>query len=436
MAKQEKGGNLMQRVLIITYYWPPAGGPGVQRWLKFVKYLRDFNIEPVVYIPSNPHYPLKDESFVEEVPKGITVYQHKIFEPYRLAGLFSKKETKRISAGIIKNTDQSMIERLLLWVRGNFFIPDARKFWVRPSVQFLSKIISQERIDTIITTGPPHSIHLIGYGLKQKYKLQWVTDFRDPWTSIGYHKQLKLTKRAKKKHKELEKLVLKSADKIVVTSPTTLLEFKAITDRPIQLITNGYELQKKDKVRLDTQFTISHIGSLLTGRNPQNLWKVLAELIRENAAFKKALRLQLVGVVSEDVLATMYHHGLQAHTELMGYISHEEALSHQQKSQVLLLAEIDSKETKGIVPGKLFEYMAAGRPILAIGPDDWDAGQIINETNSGAVFPHSSHASLKKILIDWFVLYQKEELSVSSTNLEQYSRKALTKKLATYLRWE
>ena len=278
----------MQKVLIITYYWPPAGGPGVQRWLKFVKYLRDYNIEPVVYAPENPNYPLVDESFKEEIPEGITVYKNKIVEPYRLAGLFSKAKTKRISSGIIQTSNQSVVEKLLLWIRGNLFIPDARKFWIKPSVRFLSEVISKEKIDSIITTGPPHSVHLIGHLLKKKYRLQWMADFRDPWTSIGYHKQLKLTQNSTRKHKQLEKLVLNNADKIVVTSHTTKTEFEAITDRPIQIITNGYDVQEKAQITPDAKFTISHIGSLLTGRNPQNLWKVLAELIQEHEAFKKS----------------------------------------------------------------------------------------------------------------------------------------------------
>ncbi len=158
----------MRKVLVITYYWPPAGGPGVQRWLKFVKYLRDFDIEPVVYIPENPTYPIQDESLIEEIPEGIKIYTRPIYEPYGLAKVLSQKKTKRISSGIIKAKNQSFLEKTMLWVRGNFFIPDARKYWVKPSVDFLSKVIEEKDIATIITTGPPHSVHLIGDLLKKK----------------------------------------------------------------------------------------------------------------------------------------------------------------------------------------------------------------------------------------------------------------------------
>ncbi|MDB4293560.1 glycosyl transferase family 1, partial [Maribacter sp.] len=226
----------MKKTLVITYYWPPAGGPGVQRWLKFVTYLRDFDVEPIVYIPENPHYPIQDTSLLKEIPEGITILKHPIKEPYGIAGMLFSKKTKRISSGIIQTKNQSVLEKAMLWIRGNFFIPDARKNWIKPSIAYLSDIIDTEKIDTIITTGPPHSVHLIGHGLKQKFKLTWLADFRDPWTSIGYHKKLKLTKASEQKHKDLEKMVLNTADKLIVTSETTKKEFQEITDQPISVI--------------------------------------------------------------------------------------------------------------------------------------------------------------------------------------------------------
>lgn len=196
----------LKKTLIITYYWPPAGGPGVQRWLKFVKYLPEFGIEPIVYCPENPNYPIRDESLVNEIPKNITILKQPINEPYGLASLFSKGKSKSISSGVIpKAKKQSWIEKTMLYVRGNYFIPDARKNWVKPSVDFLSVYIKEQHIETIITTGPPHSLHLIGLQLKEKLGVKWLADFRDPWTTIGYHKDLKLTASSKAKHLDLEK---------------------------------------------------------------------------------------------------------------------------------------------------------------------------------------------------------------------------------------
>lgn len=423
----------MKKVLVITYYWPPAGGPGVQRWLKFVKYLRDFNIEPVVYIPKNPQYPLVDKSFVNDIPKDIKVYSNPIFEPYRLASIFSAKKTKRISSGIISTKNQSVLEKILLWIRGNLFIPDARKFWVMPSVSYLNRVIQKERIETIITTGPPHSVHLIGYHLKHSNPIRWIADFRDPWTSIGYHKKLKLTSYAKRKHQRLESLVLNQADTIIVTSKTTQKEFELLTKKPIAVITNGFDKKRMRGVELDEKFTISHIGSMLTGRNPENLWRILSELSQEYPDFKKALRLQFIGVVSNDVLHSLALHGLTSAVEVLGYVPHETALNFQEKSQVLLLVEIDSEETKGIIPGKLFEYLSAKRPILGVGPEGWDVKDIVAETNSGAVFGYGDTVILKNVILTWFEAYRSEGLHISSKNIDQYSRRELTRKLAAYI---
>tara|TARA_R110002051_G_scaffold113563_1_gene186104 strand:- start:333 stop:1613 length:1281 start_codon:yes stop_codon:yes gene_type:complete len=426
----------MKKVLIITYYWPPAGGPGVQRWLKFVKYLRDFDIEPVVFIPENPEYPITDTSFENEVPDGIKIYKQKIFEPYKLASIFSKKKTNRISSGIIQTKDQSLSEKVLLWIRGNLFIPDARKFWIKPSVRHLQQIIEKEGIQTIITTGPPHSVHLIGKELKANNDLHWIADFRDPWTSIGYHKKLKLTKNSQRKHLQLELEVLNKADSIIVTSNITKQEFSNSTNKPITVITNGFDNGKDSSHKLDDTFTISHIGSLLTGRNPKKLWQALKELIDDNIEFRQAFQLELIGVVSNDVLESIHEQGLEPYLRLVGYVSHEKAIERQHSTQVLLLVEIDSEETKGIIPGKFFEYIKAERPILGVGPQGWEVAQLILETNTGNAFTYVEGNEIKKQVLEWFRAYQKGDLIVKGRHIEQYSRRELTGKLAQLISWE
>ncbi|MHA7058870.1 glycosyltransferase family 4 protein [Aquimarina sp. M1] len=424
----------MLKVLLITYYWPPAGGPGVQRWLKFVKYLRDFGVEPVVYIPENPTYPLQDESLISDIPKGIMIIKQPIFEPYRFAEFLSTKESKTISKGIIaKKEKQSFLQRLLLYIRGNFFIPDARIFWVKPSVRFLSTYISEANIDTVITTGPPHSIHLIGNELKEKLDIKWVADFRDPWTTIGYQDKLKLTKKSIRKHKHLEKAVLTSADQITVTSYTTKEEFQEITNKPISVITNGYDHEEVSNVKLDIKFTISHIGSLLSERNPEKLWQVLYDLTQENKEFGKAFSLQLVGAVSDNVLLSIQEAGLSTFLDIRGYVSHKEAIEVQRSSQILLLIEIDSPETKCIIPGKLFEYMVSKRPILAIGPAGADIARLIKETNSGYFLQYEDYDEMKKILVDYFEKFQEGKLNAETIGIEKYSRRALTKEMANLL---
>lgn len=423
-----------KKVLIITYYWPPAGGPGVQRWLKFVKYLPSFDIQPIVYIPENPTYPIIDSGLLAEVSKEAIIIRQKIFEPYQLASFFSKNKSKNISSGIIPNPKkQSVLVQFLLWIRGNVFIPDARFLWINPSARFLRKYIVAHQIETIITSGPPHSLHLIGLKLKQEMKLKWIADFRDPWTTIGYHKQLKLSGYAEKKHKNLEHLVLNSADEILVTSKTTKAEFQEITKQPITVITNGFDVEKVKKQVLDSKFSLAHIGSFLSERNPKILWETLAELCFENKGFKNNLQIKLIGAVSETVLQTISDFNLLQNVLNLGYLSHNEALVHQRRAQVLLLIEIDSPETKSIIPGKLFEYLVSKRPIIAIGPKNSDFAEIINHTNSGAFFEYNQKQLLKSKILEYYTLYLSKNLKVFPVGVDQYSRKNLTFELSKLL---
>lgn len=421
----------MKKILIITYYFPPAGGPGVQRWLKFVKYLPDFNIQPIVYIPQNPTYPIVDEKLFREISDKAIILKQPIFEPYQLASIFSKNKTKKISSGIIPNQKkQSFLDKTFLWIRGNLFIPDARVFWVKPSVKYLKKYIQENNIDTIITSGPPHSLHLIGLELKQELNLKWLADFRDPWTTIGYHKALKLSSYASKKHKQLEHQVLNAADTIIITSNTTKTEFQAITTKPIEVITNGYDVEKIARPILDVKFSLAHIGSLLSERNPKILWEVLSELLSEIPDFKTHFELKLIGTVSQEILETIQNYKLDNYLNNLGYVSHDEAVLQQRKSQVLLLIEINSSDTKSIIPGKLFEYMVSERPIIAIGPNDSDFAEIITNSNTGIFVKYDEKEKLKNTIITYYNQFLEGKLKSNAVGLQQYSRKNLTEKLS------
>lgn len=430
---------MSKKVLIICYYWPPAGGPGVQRWLKFVKYLPDFDIEPIVYTPENPKYPIVDASMMAEVSDSVTVLTQPIKEPYRFASMLSRKQTKTISSGIVpKATKQTLLQRLLLFIRGNFFIPDARVGWVNPSVRFLENYIKMHDIDSVITTGPPHSMHLIGLKLKAKIittnskKLHWIADFRDPWTTIGYHDKLKMTERTQRKHKELEHRVLNAADQVIVTSPTTKKEFSAITKKPITVITNGFDTESHQEVQPSNKFTISHIGSLLSERNPLILWKVLDILVREHTGFRDQFELKLVGKVSKEVVDVIKSFGLERHLTLVGYVSHQEAIVLQCEASVLLLIEIDAVITKGIIPGKVFEYLAAKRPILGLGPKDADVSDIIISTQSGYYFEYTEEEALKEAILYLFNNHTSRKWTEGrGAHISKYHRKQLTQVLAT-----
>ena len=272
--------------------------------------------------------------------------------------------------------------------------------------------------------------------MKQELDLKWIADFRDPWTQIGYHKKLKLTESSKKKHLRLEREVLNSADQIITTSFTTKAEFAEKTSKPISIITNGFDTEENEKTNesLDKKFSISHIGSLLSERNPENLWTAIAELTIENLNFSEDLELKLAGTVSEEIITSIKSVGLGEKLQLLGYVSHTQAIALQQKSRLLLLIEINSEETRGIIPGKLFEYLSSKRPILAIGPEKWDVQKILQQTRSGEYFQYSEKARLKNLILQYYEAYKNGDSNFVKGDIQQYHRKNLTQKLANLIK--
>lgn len=426
----------MGKVLIITYYWPPAGGPGVQRWLYFVRYLHKMGAHPVVFIPETPHYPIIDKDLVALVPEGVPVYRSRFWEPYGLAGLLGSRTTKRVSAGMIEKERPGVTERLMRWVRGNFFIPDARKYWLKPALRELPEILAKEGIDSVVTTGPPHSVHLIGMALKEKVSIRWVADFRDPWTQIGYHEHLYLSGPARRKHERLEKQVLQAADAVVATSGTTAGAFRKQTTKPVHVITNGFDQPPADGSQPEGPFRLVHIGSLLAGRNPEALWRILKRMTQTHPDFGKDLSLELTGLVSEEVTRSLEASGLMPWVRTFPYVPHQEAMQALRQAQILLLLEIDLPETRGILPGKLYEYMAAARPVLAIGPSGWEAAEIVAGTGCGAAFEYAQEQAIEKQIREWYTAYKAGTLTGNTRGIGDYHRQSLTRKLANDVLWE
>lgn len=424
----------MKKILIITYYWPPAGGPGVQRWLKFTKYLPEFGYEPHVYIPENPSYPIIDETLAKDINPKVKIVKNKIWEPYQLAEKLNPKNKAYKGGHFEKKESQSFMSKLSVFIRGNFFIPDARKFWINPSIEFIQDYIQKENIDTIVTSGPPHSLHLIGLGLKKlNPNLKWIADFRDPWTQISYHKELKLTSWAAKKHKDLEHEVMSKANLVLATSYTDGDNFKKIGAKRVEVITNGFEEVKQETEKDIEYFHITYSGGLEMLRNPLSLWKAINDLSKSNSSFKNDLKLNFYGSLADDVKQTIVDEGLNSNLVVHGYVSHQESLNAINKANVLLLTNFDNVASKGIIPGKLFEYMATGNPILAVGPNDADVEKILLKTKAGEYFNHQEVEKIKStihnIYNQWLV-NPKSKFLTNENAVQQFNRKNLTKKLA------
>lgn len=427
----------MKKVLIITYYWTPAGGGGVQRWVKFTKYLRNFGWEPIIYTVSNGDYPIIDESLQNEISNDVQVIRTPIWEPYDLyKKLTGQKKGNKIDANFLSEGKKlGWKEKIGVWIRGNFFIPDARCFWVKPSIKYLTDYLQKNKVDAIVTTGPPHSCHLIGLGIKQKLNLPWIVDYRDQWTQIDFYDELNLTWIADKVHKTLEKRVLDNCDVISAIGKTMAEDLKQITENTTVVVTNGFdESDKADlQVELDNKFSITYIGTMNNARDPKVLWKALSELKTEKHPLINDVEVKLVGKPEASVKQSVEKSGVSELVNFVGYVKHAEALKIQNQAQILLLVINHTWNNKSILTGKIFEYLASNRPILCIGPKDGDAADIINKAGSGIVVEYAEVEVVKEQLKKWHKIYLQKNLSAASANISQYSRRELTKKMADIL---
>ncbi|MDR0371316.1 MAG: glycosyl transferase family 1 [Prevotellaceae bacterium] len=427
----------MKRVLIITYYWAPSGGAGVQRWLKFSKYLPEFGWQPVVYTPLNPEYPSIDHSLEKDIPSTIEVLKKSIWEPYNIYRNLLGKKNETINAGFIsEDKPKTWKEKLSIWIRGNFLIPDPRRFWIRPSVRFLRNYLKSNPVNAIITTGPPHSMHLIGLKLKKQFPdIPWIADFRDPWTNIDFYQDLHLTRISDYIHHKLEKKIVESTDYLMTVSPGWKNDFPYLSPKSVAVVTNGYDEEdgRLSTVELDPFFSIAHIGTLNDARNPLVLWNVLRDLCAENMEFKTDLRIRLTGKTDYSVISALKENDLEKNLIKTDYLPHTDAVEQQKSSQILLLLINKSNNAKSILTGKFFEYLLANRPILAIGPTDGDVADILNKTNSGLIADFDDEDSMKKIILNYYDAYKKNRLSVKNADIKQFSRKSLTSELSQLL---
>ncbi len=437
-AKKPEKGNI-KKVLIITYYWPPSGGAGVQRWLKFAKYIQLYGCEPVVYTPENPEPPDIDETLMNDIPRNLPVIRKPIWEPYSVyKRMTGKQKNARITHGFLsEEKSKGFMERLSVWIRGNFFIPDARCFWIRPSIKFLSRYLQEHPIDLVISSGPPHSMHLIALGLKKKLNIPWLADFRDPWTEIDYYEKLKLTRLADQRHKILEKKVLTQADCVLTVGKHLAERLKKLGAPKVEVIPNGFDKEDFSFLPVDQEksFTITHTGSINSDRNPEILWQVLADICTKNKAFNELLRLRFVGKTDHTVKKSLQQCKLESHAEFISYLPHREALKIASSSALLLLLINQTPNQHGIVTGKLFEYLATGRPILCIGPVGGEAAAIIRECECGRTFDYSDSNAIAEWINEMFLNHSDKLQSVAHVDkISRYSRQFQTYELAEIIK--
>lgn len=429
----------MPHLLLVTYYWPPCGGAGVQRWLKMVKYLVPLGWRVTVYTPSNPAFPDRDESLAGSIPEGVELVNRPILEPLRLLEHLKPKGKPSVGVGLLSQTKgtHSLFSQLILWVRANCFIPDARFLWIRPSVRCLTRWLKANPADVLVTTGPPHSMHLIGRGLHRQANIPWLADFRDPWVNIDYAQHLPLTRWARSRHRHLENAVLREATAVSTVSPGTFREFEDRVKGSIYMIPNGYDSEDfQNPIRYISKkcVNILHLGSLNADRNPVLLWRALSILAREHGLRPESIKVEFVGSVDAKVRQSVVESGVEGFVEFHSPILHSAVPARLATSSLLLLSINDAPRRKDILTGKIFEYLAARRPIVVLGPKDGDAARLVEDTCSGVVFGRDDAEKLADYL-QW-ALEQEAHGGIPSTSgdISAYSREGLAQRMDGVLR--
>lgn len=419
----------MKKVLIITYYFPPAGGAGVQRWLKFVKYLPQYGCEPIVLTVDGNYasYPQKDASLAADIPSGLKVVRTKTRE---ILSTYKKlSPQKQIPYGGFANEqDPGLFQKIARFIRGNFFLPDPRKAWNRFALPAAVSLIENENIGTVITTGPPHSTHLVGLKLKKLYpSLKWIADLRDPWTDIYYNEVLYQSRLAKRMNLAMERKVLNSADVLVTVSEGVKRNFcsHAPVEHKFHVIPNGYDAPDFADVPVDAgrgnpRMVISYIGTLSPLYETETFVSALKNLSPEIIS---KISLRMIGDVNPEVAAAFSKTSVEI--EYLSYQQHSSAVRYMRDSDLLLLL-LPKTSGEGVLTGKFFEYLAARRPIILVQPVKSEVGEIINTLGAGKVFDSGQSDELAK----YIEASCKVKPSVNVIGVERFSREKLTEKLA------
>jgi len=373
------------RVLIVAYYVPPAGGPAVQRVLQFIEFLGAEDWTPEVLTVREGAYPNRDPDLLERIPSSVPVHRTRALDPYAIYQALTGKAEEDLPTGAMDDSG-SWAERISQWVRANVFLPDARVGWGPFAVVRGGRLLRTGRFDAVLSTGAPHSVHLIGSALHHGTGTPWVADLHDPWTDISYYDDLPHTQWARRIDAALERHVLSSASAVTTVSPSWAELFASKAENQYQVVENGFseqEFDPFDETPPDDRFVLAHVGKLYASRTPTAVWAALDRLRQEGAI--PELRLRLIGSVDPAVEQALDEHGLTSIVERTPFLPHEEAIREMARSTLLLLVIESFAEAEGMITSKLYEYLASERPVLGVGPPNGDAHRLLRRHDAGTV---------------------------------------------------
>jgi len=425
----------LEPVVVIAYYWPPAGGPGVQRWLGFTRYFAENGLKPIVIVPENPFYPQLDASLLDITIEELEVVRVPIIEPLRWAGRLGFSNTREYAKGLLPDRPKGFLQKLLFTIRGSLFVPDSRIFWVKAVTRVVRKLMDERSVGVLITTGPPHSVHLSGLKLaSQRRDLKWIADFRDPWTDIGYHRLLPMSGFAKRRHQQLEARVIQKASLVLTTTQHLANHYKNKYRVASESITNGFSEWNAAADEATEEFILLHIGSLFAHRNPEKLWRALQTISKSETQVSTKMKLWFLGEVDDTVKKSLRVHDLEDQCSFFGYVAKDKLHEFTSKASLLLLVEGDSDAYDTVIPGKLYEYLSIQAPLMIIGPENWEVTEMVKDYPMVLSLSHHEEAPIIPFLESCRSAFNQEQKPPRlKRNVAQYQHKELIKSLAKHI---
>lgn len=426
------------RVLLVAYYFPPAGGPAVQRILQYVQNLAAYGWEVEVLAPRRGAYPSRDESLLARIPETVRVHRTTTLDPLGFYERLTRSGDGDLPAGSLGDRRPSLFQRLARWVRANLFLPDARVGWWPTAVWKGWSLLRTGRFDALLTSGAPHSVHLVGRSLHRRLAVPWVADLHDPWTDVSYYDEFPHTRCARAIDAHLERTVLAEASAVTTVSPSWSELFAGKARNDYSVVENGFDPADFEGIEADptgARFTLAHVGKLFSSRNPGALWEVVRDLRTEGELAK--LEIRLVGTVAPAVREDLRELGLEAVTSLDGFLPHRDALARMAESTLLLLVIERAEEADGHITSKLYEYLATERPVLGIGPPGGDANRLLRRHGAGEVADWDDRERIRALLLDHYAAWESGSPRVGTAREElgAHTRRTQARRMADVLRW-